>query len=85
MTHRYITPAVFTLVDIEVYDGVPIAKRVREVMDYDILQVVQDGNQFWFERLSSKRIPKFVANYLIKLIEKRLGLEHVSCDLSLED
>lgn len=73
--HKYITPEVFKLVDNEVYDGVPIAKRVRKVMDYDILQVVQDGNEFWLERISNHTIPKYVRQYLAKLISKRMGIK----------
>lgn len=73
--HKYITPEVFTLVDNEVYDGVPIAKRVREAMDYDILQVVQDDKEFWLERVSTHTIPKYVREYLAKLISKHMNIK----------
>lgn len=75
METKYITPEVFTLVDNEVYDGVPIAKRVREAMDYDILEVVQYGKEFWFERISNHTIPRYVRQYLAKLISKRMHIK----------
>ena len=77
--HGYITPEVFTLVDNDVYDGIPIAKRVREVMDYDILEVVQDGQDFWFESIRPYEypIPRFVREYLVKIITKRLNLKYM--------
>lgn len=76
MTHGYITPEVFALVDEEVKRGVKVAKRVRELMDYDIVQVVQDGNDFWFEWLTRRRVPEYFTKYLRKLIEKKLGLKY---------
>lgn len=75
--HGYITPKVFELVDAEVAKDIKVAKRVRELMDYDILEVVQDGNEFWFEKLYlDAHIPKYVEQYLVKIITKRLNLKY---------
>lgn len=76
MTHEYITSEVFALVDEEVKRGVKVAKRVRELMDYDIMQVVQDGSQFWFEWLTRYKVPEYFTTYLKRLIEKKLGLKY---------
>lgn len=77
MRHKYITPEVFTMLDNDVYDGIPIAKRVREWMDYDLLRVVQDDNDFWFEQTCYHVMPKYVEQYLVKIITKRLGLKYL--------
>lgn len=74
--HGYITPQVFELVDAEVERGVKVAKRVRELMDYDIVQVVQDDNDFWFEWLTRQSVPEYFTKYLRRLIEKKLGLKY---------
>lgn len=76
--HGYITPYVFGMLDNDVADSIPIAKRVREAMDYDILEVVRDGNEFWFEQtMMDEPIPRFVREYLAKIITKRLGLKYL--------
>lgn len=76
MVHGYITPEVFKLVDAEAERGVKVAKRVRALMDKDIVEVVQDDKQFWFEWLTRYRVPEYFTKYLSRLIEKKLGLKY---------
>lgn len=73
--HGYITAKVIMLVDNEVYDGVPIAKRVRALLDKEIVEVVQDDNDYWFEWRTRYKVPEYFTKYLRKLIEKKLGLK----------
>lgn len=73
--HGYITAKVIMLVDNEVYDGVPIAKRVRALLDKEIVEVVQDDNDYWFEWRTRYKEPEYFTKYLRKLIEKKLGLK----------
>lgn len=74
--HGYITAKVIMLVDNEVYDGVAIAKRVRALLDKEIVEVVQDDNDYWFEWRTRYKVPEYFTKYLRKLIEKKLGLEY---------
>lgn len=74
--HGYITPQVFELVDAEVERGVKVAKRVRELLDKEIVEVVQDDNDFWFEWRTRYKVPEYFTKYLRRLIEKKLGLEY---------
>lgn len=82
--HGYITPEVYRLIEAE---GTKIAKRVLDTLDYDILQVVQDGDVFWFEKTySGAYIPEYVHKYLCKLISRKLGLRYyLSEDYSIEN
>lgn len=75
--HGYITPQVCELVDTEVMRGVKIAKRVREVMDLDIIGVVQDYDGFWFEVPSHLFVPEYCKKYLSKLISRKLNLKYL--------
>lgn len=76
--HGYITSYVYELLDEEVKTGVAIAKRVRDAMDYDILEVVRDGNKFWLEKTYLEaHIPQYVEQYLVKIITKRFNLKYV--------
>lgn len=75
--HKYITPQISALVEVEVERGVKVAKRVWDALDYDILNVVQYDDVFWFEKTySDAYIPKYVDKYLRKLISRKLGLRY---------
>lgn len=76
MVHRYITPEIFRLVDAEVEKGVKVARRVRELMDYDIVEIVQDDNYFRFEWTTSRKVPEYFTKYLKRLIERKLLLKY---------
>lgn len=74
--HGYITPKVIMLVDNEVYDSIAIAKRVRALLDKEIVEVVQDDNDYWFEWRTRYKVPEYFTKYLRRLIEKKLGLKY---------
>lgn len=71
-----ITPEVFELVDTEVAKDSKIARRVRELMDYEIVDVVKDKTDYWFEWRTRYKVPEYFTKYLRRLIEKNLGLKY---------
>lgn len=72
--HKYITLQVFKLVGTEVKRVMKVANRVCELMDYEIVEVVQDDQGFGFEWLTQYKVPVYSTKYLRRLIERELKL-----------
>lgn len=74
--HGYITARVIKMLNI-LADDVPVAKRVLDYMDYETFAIVQHGDTYWLERWTNAPVPRYVQEYLRKIIGERLGLKEL--------
>ena len=73
----YITPELFN--DIETgKEKTKLAQRVySNVLNYDLLEIVQDGEVYWIEQVNSQlSIPEYAYQYIKKWTSKR-GLTYL--------
>lgn len=74
---KYITPDLFHDIE-EGRENTKLARRVyNNVLDYDLLSIVQDGEVYWIEKTYSfAKIPQYAYDFIKKWAKKR-GLTYL--------
>lgn len=74
-----ITPEVCLRLDNEAYDGVPIAKRVREYINYADCSIWADDDGWYVEqtRYDMPPMPRYAIEYLKKIIKDMYKLKYM--------